>query len=53
VRGAKAKLAMREKLATLAYVYDKTVRKDRVGWEYQYVRCAEKDKTTEPPAVTK
>ena len=43
-KGTKARAAMRSRLGTLAYAYNKTVRKDRVGWEYQYVRCPERDK---------
>lgn len=43
-KGTKARAAMRRKLGVLAYVYDKTVRKDRVGWEYQYIRRPEQDK---------
>ena len=44
-KGTKARAALRRKLGTLAYAYNKTVQKDRVGWEYQYVRCPEQDKT--------
>lgn len=43
-KGVKARTALREKLATLAYAYEKTVRKDKVGWEYVYVRAPELDK---------
>ena len=43
-KGTKARAAMRNKLGVLAYVYDKTVRKDRVGWEYQYRRFPDQDK---------
>lgn len=43
-KGSKARAAMRRKLAVLAYVYDRTVRKDKVGWEYQYMRAPEHDK---------
>lgn len=43
-KGTKARAAMRNKLGILAYVYDKTVRKDKVGWEYQYLRCPSRDK---------
>lgn len=48
VKGPKARMAVREKLSTLAYVYNKTVRKEKVGWEYQFVRCPERDKGAEP-----
>lgn len=44
-KGSKARATMRQKLGTLAYAYNRTVRKERVGWEYQYVRCPEQDKT--------
>jgi len=43
-KGAKARAAMRQKLGTLAYAYNRTVRKDCVGVEYQYFRCPEQDK---------
>ena len=39
---------MRRKLGVLAYAYDKTVRREKVGWEYQYVRCPEQDKVAFP-----
>lgn len=47
-KGTKARAAMRRKLGILAYVYDKTVRRDKVGWEYQYLRCPEQDKIVAP-----
>lgn len=47
-KGTKARAAMRRKLGTLAYVYDKTVRREKVGWEYQYLRCPEQDRTAIP-----
>lgn len=43
-KGAKARAALRRKLGILAYVYDKTVRKDNVAWEYQYLRRPDRDK---------
>jgi hypothetical protein len=43
-KGTKARAAVRRKLGVLAYVYDKTVRKDQVGWEYQYLRRPDQDK---------
>lgn len=43
-KGTKARAAMRRKLGTLAYVYDKTMRQEKVGWEYQYLRCPEQDR---------
>lgn len=43
-KGSKARASLRRKLGVLAYAYNKTVRKEKVGWEYQYVRCPEKDK---------
>ena len=43
-KGTKARAAIRQKLGTLAYAYNRTVRKDIVGVEYQYVRCPEQDK---------
>ncbi len=46
-KGAKCRAALRTKLATLAYSYIKTIRKDKVGWEYQYVRTPERDKASE------
>jgi hypothetical protein len=53
VKGPKARMAVREKLATLAYVFDKTVRKEKVGWEHQFVRCPEQDKVTDPATEAK
>jgi hypothetical protein len=47
-KGTKARAAMRRKLGVLAYAYDKTVRREKVGWEYQYVRCPEQDKVAFP-----
>jgi hypothetical protein len=47
-KGTKARAAMRRKLGVLAYAYDKTVRKEKVGWEYQYVRSPEQDKVAFP-----
>jgi hypothetical protein len=43
-KGSKARATLRRKLGILAYTYDCTVRKEKVGWEYQYVRCPEKDR---------
>lgn len=43
-KGVKARNAVRENLATLAYVYEKARRRDKVGWEYVYVRAPELDK---------
>ena len=43
-KGSKARAALRRKLGILAYTYDSTVRKEKVGWEYQYVRCPERDR---------
>lgn len=43
-KGAKARTALREKLAVLAYVYEKTVKMDKVGWEYRYRRDPARDK---------
>lgn len=43
-KGTKARAAIRRRLGILAYVYERTVRKDRVGWEYQYLRCPDQDK---------
>lgn len=47
-KGTKARAALRRKLGVLAYVYDKTVRKERIGWEYQYLRVPDRDKVTKP-----
>lgn len=43
-KGSKARASLRRKLGVLAYAYNKTVRKEKVGWEYQYVRCPERDR---------
>jgi hypothetical protein len=43
-KGSKARATLRRKLGILAYVYDSTVRKEKVGWEYQYIRCPDKDR---------
>lgn len=51
-KGTKAKAALRRKLSVLAYTYNRTVRKDRVGWEYQYLRCPQKDRTAPPADAT-
>lgn len=47
-KGTKARAAMRRKLGVLAYTYEKTVRKDKVGWEYQYQRSPELDRVAFP-----
>jgi hypothetical protein len=46
-KGAKARATLREQVATLAYSYFKTVRKEKVGWEYIYIRTPELDKDAE------
>ena len=43
-KGAKARGEVRSRLAVLAYTFDRTVRRDRIGWEYCYVRDPEYDK---------
>ena len=43
-KGTKARANMRRRLGVLAYVYDSTIRKERVGWEYQYLRTPEQDR---------
>ena len=51
-KGAKARGEIRSRLAVLAYSFDRTVRRDRVGWEYCYVRDPERDKDPVSPDST-
>ncbi len=48
-KGVRARDEIRSRLAVLAYTYSRTVRRDRVGWEYLYLRTPECDKV-EPVA---
>lgn len=43
-KGTRARDEIRSRLAVLAYTYGRTVRRDRVGWEYLYLRTPECDK---------
>lgn len=43
-KGARARSEIRGQLATLAYTYDRMIRRDRIGWEYRYLRTPGQDK---------
>ena len=49
IKGVKARNEVRSRLAILAYTFDATVRRDRIGWEYRYLRTPEHDKEPVAP----